>query len=65
MWASVGDGDDEKLRADVQFWKDAGVTHITLNNWYNRPPHKRMVERTADAHFAAMQHYRELVVDLL
>jgi probable F420-dependent oxidoreductase len=65
VWASVGDGDDEKLRADVQFWKDAGVTHITLNNWYNRPPHKRMVERTADAHIAAMQHYRELVADLL
>jgi probable F420-dependent oxidoreductase len=65
VWTSLGDGDDEKLRADFQFWKAAGVTHITLNNWYARPPHTRMAERSAEAHMAAMAHYRALVDDLL
>lgn len=65
VWTSVGDGDDEQLRADFQFWKDAGVTHITLNNTYGRPPHRRMPERSAEAHLAAMEHYRQLVDDLL
>jgi probable F420-dependent oxidoreductase len=65
VWASLGDGDDDKLRADVQFWKDAGVSHITLNNTYGRPPHQRMPERSATAHIAALQHYRQLVDDLL
>ena len=59
------DGDDDKLRADFQFWKDAGVSHITLNNWYPRPPHTRMTARGPDAHMNALRHYRELVDDLL
>lgn len=65
VWTSLGDGDEEKLRTDFQFWKDAGVSHICLNNWYNRPPHKRMVERGAEAHMKALQHYCEIVKDLL
>jgi probable F420-dependent oxidoreductase len=65
VWTSVGDGDDEKLRRDFQFWKDAGVTHITLNNWYGRAPHKRMTERGSNSHMEAMRHYRELIEDLL
>jgi alkanesulfonate monooxygenase SsuD/methylene tetrahydromethanopterin reductase-like flavin-dependent oxidoreductase (luciferase family) len=65
VWTSVGDGDDDKLRADFQFWKDAGVSHITLNNWYGRHPHKRMADRGAEAHLKAMRHYRALVDDLL
>lgn len=65
VWTSVGDGDDETLRSDVRFWKEAGVSHITLNNWYARPPHQRMPERSAEAHFDAMERYRGLVADLL
>ncbi len=65
VWTSLGDGDDDSLRSDVQFWKDAGVSHITLNNWYDRPPHRAMADRSADSHLAAMEHYRELVADLL
>ena len=65
VWTSVGDGDDDKLRADFQFWKDAGVSHICLNNWYNRPPHKRMAESGAAAHLDAMRHYYEIIKDLL
>ena len=65
IWTSLGDGDDDKLRADFQFWKDAGVSHITLNNWYPRPPHTRMTARGPDAHMNALRHYRELVDDLL
>ncbi len=65
VWTSLGDGDDDELRADFQFWKDAGVSHVTLNNGYDRPPHQRMTETSADAHLRAMQHYRDLVADLL
>jgi probable F420-dependent oxidoreductase len=65
VWTSIGDGDDSKLRRDFQFWKDAGVTHITLNNSYGRAPHIRMQASDVDAHLKAMQHYRDLVVDLL
>jgi hypothetical protein len=65
VWTSLGDGDDDKLRDDFQFWKEAGVSHITLNNWYDRSPHSRMAERGAEGHMTAMRHYYELVEDLL
>lgn len=65
VWTSLGDGDDDELREHFRFWKDAGVTHVTLNNWYDRPPHRRMEERGAAAHLAAIEHYRNLIDDLL
>ena len=65
VWTSLGDGDDDQLREHFRFWKEAGVTHVTLNNWYDRPPHRRMEERGAAAHLAAIEHYRNLVDDLL
>ena len=65
VWTSLGDGDDAKLRQDVRFWKQAGVTHITLNNCYARPPHRRMQGRDPAAHLKALAQYRSLVADLL
>ena len=65
VWTSLGDGDDAKLRQDVRFWKQAGVTHITLNNCYGRPPHRRMQSRDPAAHLKALAQYRSLVADLL
>ena len=65
VWTSLADGDDDKLRSDFQFWKDAGVSHVCLNNWYNRPPHQRIAERDANGHMEAMRRYHEIVEDLL
>ena len=65
IWTSMGDGIDEKLRSDFEFWKKAGVSHITLNNWYGRGPHKRISERGKEAHLTAMTRYRKIVTDLL
>jgi alkanesulfonate monooxygenase SsuD/methylene tetrahydromethanopterin reductase-like flavin-dependent oxidoreductase (luciferase family) len=46
-------------------WKEAGVTHVTVNNTYNRGPHKRIAGKALAHHLAAMTSYREAVADLL
>jgi probable F420-dependent oxidoreductase len=65
VWVSAGEGGPEEWRRRVQSWKDAGVTHITLNNTYNRGPHKRIAGRSMADHLAAMEQYRTAVADLL
>ena len=65
IWTSLGDGDDDTLREHFRFWKDAGVTHVNLNNFHDRGPHKRMEASGADAQIAALEHYRNLIDDLL
>ena len=65
VWVSMGEGGPEDWRQQFLAWKDAGVTHITLNNTYNRGPHKRIAGRTISDHLAAMQHYHQAVADLL
>ncbi|MFT5394317.1 MAG: putative F420-dependent oxidoreductase [Gammaproteobacteria bacterium] len=64
VWTSVGEGDEDSWRRDFQFWKDAGVTHITLNNAFGRYSHKRMPGRTVDDHIAATTRYWNAVSDL-
>jgi hypothetical protein len=46
-------------------WKQAGVTHVTVNSSYNRGPHKRIAGRSLAQHLAAMRDYRAAVADLL
>jgi hypothetical protein len=53
------------LAQAFQAWKNAGVTHVTVNSTYGRGPHKRIAGRTVSDHMSAMQHYREAVADLL
>jgi probable F420-dependent oxidoreductase len=65
VWVSTGEGDPDDWRKQFQAWKDAGVTHITVNSTYGRGPHKRISGRTISDHMAAMQHYRVAVADLL
>ena len=65
VWLSPGTGNADDWRKEIQFWKDAGVTHVTLNNTYGRYHHKRIAETSLEAHLDAMARYREAVADLL
>jgi probable F420-dependent oxidoreductase len=58
-------GDEAQWRADVQFWKSCGVTHLTLANYYQSGHLQRIAGRTLADHTAAMQRYRTAVGDLL
>lgn len=65
VWVSAGSGTPEDWRREVSFWKAAGATHLTLNNAFNRYHHRRIAERTVQAHLSAIERYREAVADLL
>jgi probable F420-dependent oxidoreductase len=65
VWVSTGSGGPEDWRRQFLAWKDAGVTHITLNSTFARGPHKRIAGRTLADHLAAMRQYHQAVADLL
>jgi probable F420-dependent oxidoreductase len=65
VWQSLGSGDPDEWRRDFQFWKQAGVTHITAHTTYASGHHKRIPGRTAAEHLAAVTAYRDAVADLL
>ena len=58
-------GDEAEWRADVNFWKSCGVTHLTLANYYQSGHLRRIAGRTLADHIAAMQRYWTAVADLL
>ena len=64
VWVSAV-GDEASWRRELQQWKAAGVTHVTLNNTYARYHHKRIAGRTLGEHIGAMTRYRSAVADLL
>ncbi len=65
IWVSPGAGGPEDWRREVQFWKDAGVTHLTAHTTYASNHHQRIAGRSAAEHLAALTRYREAVADLL
>jgi probable F420-dependent oxidoreductase len=58
-------GDEAQWRADVQFWKSCGATHLTLANYYQSGHLRRIAGRSLADHIAAMQRYWTAVADLL
>ena len=64
VWASIGQGNEDDWRAEFEFWKTAGVTHITLNNAFARYGHQRMAGRTLADHLDAVTRYWNAVSDL-
>ena len=58
-------GAEAQWRADVQFWKSCGATHLTLANYYEGGHLRRITGRSLADHIAAMRRYREVVADLL
>src|SRR6201987_103306 len=65
VWASLGAGNEDDWRREFQFWKQAGVTHVTAHTTYTSNHHKRIDGRSAEAHLAAITRYRAAVADLL
>jgi probable F420-dependent oxidoreductase len=64
VWVSLT-GSEDDWRREFQFWKQAGVTHVTAHTTYTSNHHKRIDGRTADAHLAAITRYRAAVADLM
>ena len=65
IWTSTADGAARDWREEFQFWKAAGVTHVTVASTHGRGIHKRIPGRTMDDHVEAIRRYREAVADLL
>jgi probable F420-dependent oxidoreductase len=65
VWVSPGDGGPDHWRQEFQYWKDAGVSHITVNSTYGRGTHKRIAGKTMADHLTAMRQYHAAVADLL
>jgi probable F420-dependent oxidoreductase len=65
VWTSTGAGSEKDWREEVSFWKQAGVTHLTMNSTYGRNHHTRIAGRSMAEHLAAMRRYRDAVADLL
>ena len=64
-WVSPGAGGPDEWRREVQFWKAAGVTHLTAHTTYVSGHHQRIAGHSAAEHLAAITRYREAVADLL
>jgi probable F420-dependent oxidoreductase len=64
VWVSAA-GDEAQWREELRFWKESGVTHVTLNNTYGRGHHRRIEGRTMQDHLQAIERYRAAVADLV
>lgn len=65
VWVSTAEGGPSDWRKEFAYWKSVGVTHITVNSTYGRPPHRRIAGRTMNDHLDAMRRYHAAVADLL
>jgi probable F420-dependent oxidoreductase len=65
VWVSTGAGDEAAWRKEFEFWRDSGVTHVTVNNAYARNHHRRIAGRSLAEHLAELRRYRAAVADLL
>jgi len=65
VWVSTAEGGPTEWREELAYWKAAGVTHVTLNSAYGRPPHRRIAGKTMRDHLESMKQYHAAVADLL
>jgi hypothetical protein len=65
VWVSTAISAEADWREEFRFWKDAGVTRVTLNSMYNRNHHRRIAGRTMADHVETLQRYRTAAADLL
>lgn len=64
-WVSMGNGDPKSWRAEIDAWRQLGVTHLTLNTAFSSYHHVPIAGASPDHHLAAMQQFYEAVGDLL
>jgi probable F420-dependent oxidoreductase len=65
VYVSPGAGNENDWRREFAFWKQAGVTHVTVHTTYTSDHHKRIDGRSAAEHLATITRYRAAVADLL
>ncbi len=65
VWTSTAHGHAADWRKEFQFWKAAGVTHVTVASTHGRGNHKRIPGHTMADHVDAIRQYREAVGDLM
>ena len=65
IWTSIAEGGPAEWRAEAQFWKEAGVSHITVNNARERAHHKRIQGSSFSDHVSGIERYREAGADLI
>ncbi|MCB1745135.1 MAG: LLM class F420-dependent oxidoreductase [Gammaproteobacteria bacterium] len=65
VWVSLGADDPDQWRREVEFWKQAGITHITAHTTYARGHHQRIAGRSAREHMSAITRFQDAVRDLL
>jgi len=53
----MGSGSEASWREEVEFWRNAGATHATLNTAFDRNHHRRIASRSLPAHIAALERY--------
>ena len=58
-------GPEDDWRREFEFWKQAGVTHVTAHTTYVSGHHKRIDGRSAAEHLAAITRYQAAVADLM
>jgi probable F420-dependent oxidoreductase len=64
VWVSAV-GDEASWRKEIEAWKEAGVTHVTLNNTFGRYYHRRIPGRSMSDHMSAIKRYQQAVADLV
>ncbi len=64
-WVSMGKTTPEQWRAEIQAWRDIGVSHVTLNTTFERFHHQPIVEKSLPIHMQAVRRYYAAVHDLL
>ncbi len=65
VWVGTGAGDADDWRRELAFWIESGVTHVTLNNTFDRYHHTRISGRTLPAHLAEMERYLEVAGEFM
>jgi probable F420-dependent oxidoreductase len=65
VWVSTGTDGPSEWRRELRFWKQAGVTHVTVASTHGVAPHVRIPGRTMKDHIDAIEQYRGAVADLL
>ncbi len=65
IWTSTAVGGEAEWRQEFRFWKDAGVTHVTLASTHGRGVHVRIPGRSMADHLEALRRYKDAVGDLV
>ena len=64
-WVSMGQGGPEDWRAEIAAWREAGLSHVTLNTAFEGYHHARIPGTGPGDHLGAIARYHETVADLL